>query len=384
MSLPPINKPRILAVDDDATILKLYRLMLGGQYDVETVASGEMALLACSGSAPDVVLLDMGMPGLDGFETCRRLRDAVAMPIIFVTGRQDFEDHLRAYDAGATDIVTKPFRSEILLRKIDLAIRHHLRARQLVEEKASLQQMAMSFLSSIGENGTLLNFMRASVGCRSYQMLAEHLVAALTELGVTSCVQIRHRGGPTCLSTAGGPTMLECSILDQVSGMGRIFQFHQRLVVNYDHISILVSDMPRDASGDDRAGRLRDNIVVLAETCEGLIDNVEMRIESMQRAEQLQLALGGASDALESMRREYYGLLGDTRLNLQALIDAVERSFAWMGMNEQNEREFIRTIHLSLDPVLGKLAEGGNFERHFGHVLDALRSGTQQNGIELF
>ena len=383
MSHTPI-RPRILAVDDDAAILKLYRLMLGGLYDVETIDSGGKALAACAERAPDVVLLDLGMPGIDGFETCRRLQETAAMPIIFVTGRQDFEDHLRAYDAGASDIVTKPFRSEILLRKIELAIRHHLRARELAEEKASLQQMAMSFLSSIGESGTLLSFMRASVSCRTHLALAEHLVAALTELGVTSCVQIRHKAGPTCLSSDGEPTMLERSILDQVCGMGRIFQFHRRLVVNYDHISILVSDMPDDASGGARAGRLRDNIVVLAETGEGLIDNVEMRIESMQRAEQLQLALGGASDALESMRREYYGLLGDTRLNLQELIDAVERSFAWMGMNERNEREFIRTIHQSLDPVLSKLAEGGNFERHFGHVLDALRSGTQQNGIELF
>lgn len=100
----------------------------------------------------------------------------------------------------------------------------------------------------------------------------------------------------------------------------------------------------------------------------------------------LQTALGGASDALVTMRHDYYGLLGDTHLYLQQLIDQVELDFSWMSMSEDNEREFIRTIHQDLDPILTALAEDSNFESHFGHVMDALHRGKHKHSdaIELF
>jgi CheY-like chemotaxis protein len=322
------------------------------------------------------------MPEMDGYETCRQLREWATIPIIFATAFQSLDVHLKAYDVGANDIVTKPVVSEILLRKVELAIRHHQNTKLLTEEKDSLQKMAMSFLSSMGENGTLLNFMRASVASRTHLALAEQLVSAVRELGVECSVMIRHNGGPTALTNHGEPTPLELSILEQSSGMGRLFQFKRRLVVNYDRVSIIVANIPENS--DEHAGRLRDNIATLAETAEALCENVDMRIESMKRAEQLQVALGGAVGVVESLRTRYFASMADISQLLHELVVDMEKTFSWLGTNQTQEMAISQTMEASVQRIMNLLADSGNFDQQFATVLDALRGGSDQNEIELF
>jgi len=378
------HKARVLAVDDSEDICRLYKLTLGKQYDIETVTSGQAALDTCTGKSYDLLLMDASMPAPDGFETSRRLREDTDVPIIFVTGHQGLDEHLRAYESGATDILTKPFRGEILLRKIELAIAHHHKTRQLADEKKSLQKLAMSFFSSLGASGTLLNFVRNSVGCRSQQALAENLVAAIGELGLSCCVRLRHAKGETFHGSTGEPTELERSILDQSAQMGKVFRFRQRVAINYDKVSIIVSNMPDDGGDTSRSGRLIDNLIVLAETVEGLCENVDMRLESMHRAEQMQVAMGCAVQAVTAMQRDYYALAYDTRLLLQNLYDRMEESFSWLGVNRQQEEEFLRAIQETLSPVLSTLEEGSHFEKHFEKILDAMKVGDDKTACELF
>lgn len=375
---------RILSVDDDADLARLYPMIFKQSYLVRTAQSGEAALSALAAEPFDLVLLDVKMPGMDGYETCRRLRQKSDVPVIFVTGYQGLDEHLMAFDAGGNDIITKPFHNEMLTRKVEQIIAQRRKTTKLVEEKDSLQKLAMDFLSSVGETGTLLNFMRASVGCRTHSALAQNLVSAMGELGLSCCVQLRHADGPTYLTSAGEPTPLECAILEQIGQMGRIFQFRRRLAVNYDRVSIVVSNLPVDDASSEKIGRLRDNVVVLAETCEGLCENVDMRIKSAQRAEQMQLAMGDVRSSVAAMQRQYFSLLGDVRLSLDNLFSELEQSFTWLGVNHQHEKAFIRTVRGAVDPILHLLEEGGSFEKHFDLLLNTLNGHSGESTFDLF
>lgn len=331
-----------------------------------------------------MILLDIQMPGIDGIETCRRLREWSDVPIIFVTGNETLDEHLRAYDAGGNDLIVKPVQSDILLRKVVLAIRQHRASAQLAEEKASLQSMAIDFLSSAGQNGALLNFMRASVASRSYRELADNLFETSRDMGLQCSVMLRHADGPTFVTPHGDANAMEQAILDQSSTMGRIFQFRQRLVVNYDRISIIVANLPDGPADIELAGRLRDNLAILAETTEALCENVDMRLESMRRAEQLQVALTGAVNTVELLREKYLLMLGDTRLLLEELVGKVESRYGWMGATQKEEKEMSDDLDKSIHGILGLLAEGGDFDQQFDQVLNALRGGDSQTVIELF
>lgn len=120
----PKLKPCILAVDDDVHILSLLRHTLEMEgYQVITADSGEAAVTAFERTLLDLVLLDIMLPGLDGYAVCRRIRSSSQVPIIMVTAMGSDEEMVRGLDAGADDYVTKPFSVEKLLARVRAVLR---------------------------------------------------------------------------------------------------------------------------------------------------------------------------------------------------------------------------------------------------------------------
>jgi len=119
---------RILVVDDEPQIGRLLRTTLGAHgYDVAVAADGQAALDQLAQWRPDVILLDLGLPVIDGLEVCRRIRDWSQVPIIVLTVRDAEQDKVAALDLGADDYLTKPFGAAELLARIRVALRHAAR-----------------------------------------------------------------------------------------------------------------------------------------------------------------------------------------------------------------------------------------------------------------
>ena len=114
----------ILVVEDDAPTLRLERVLLEEQgYSVEVVSSGEEAVEALMTRKPALVLLDIGLPGMDGFATCQRIREISRVPIIMVTGRDCLDDKVKGMNVGADDYVTKPFLTHELATRVQVILR---------------------------------------------------------------------------------------------------------------------------------------------------------------------------------------------------------------------------------------------------------------------
>ena len=115
---------RVLLVEDDARIRAVLELALHDHgYDVRSAATGEQALELLGQERPDVVLLDLMLPGIDGFEVCRRVRADSDLPIIAVTARSDSADVVAGLQAGADDYVTKPVVASELAARIRAVLR---------------------------------------------------------------------------------------------------------------------------------------------------------------------------------------------------------------------------------------------------------------------
>jgi DNA-binding response OmpR family regulator len=122
---------RILLVEDDERIRASTRMALEDEgYEVTEAGSGEAALDMFGDQTPDLVLIDLMLPGIDGFECCRRLRRSSAVPVIMVTARTDTHDVVAGLEAGADDYVTKPFVVKELAARIRALLR---RARSIGE-----------------------------------------------------------------------------------------------------------------------------------------------------------------------------------------------------------------------------------------------------------
>jgi len=121
--------PLVLVVDDEPQVRRFLRASLPHQgYRLIEAASGEEALREASTRGPDAVLLDLGLPDLDGVEVTRRLREWTTVPIVVLSARGQERDKIEALDAGADDYLTKPFGIGELLARLRVALRHAARA----------------------------------------------------------------------------------------------------------------------------------------------------------------------------------------------------------------------------------------------------------------
>jgi two-component system KDP operon response regulator KdpE len=116
--------PRILVVDDEPNILgTLASLLRARGYEVHTAMNGRGALETTDREKPDLIVLDLGLPDIDGVDLCRQMRDSMSLPIVVLSARGAESDKVRALDVGADDYVTKPFGAEEFLARIRAALR---------------------------------------------------------------------------------------------------------------------------------------------------------------------------------------------------------------------------------------------------------------------
>jgi len=115
---------RVLVVEDDAEIADVLRRFLRQEgHEVRTAVDGEEALPAASEFVPDLVILDLGLPGLDGVEVCRQLRAGGDVPILILTARTELDDRVEGLDSGADDYLMKPFERQELVARIRALLR---------------------------------------------------------------------------------------------------------------------------------------------------------------------------------------------------------------------------------------------------------------------
>jgi two-component system KDP operon response regulator KdpE len=118
------HRPRILLVDDEVAIQRAVGPLLRARgYDVEVAGTGSQALQSVAARPPDLIVLDLGLPDLEGTEVCRRVRNTSDVPIVVLSARGAEADKVNALDLGADDYITKPFGPEELLARIRAALR---------------------------------------------------------------------------------------------------------------------------------------------------------------------------------------------------------------------------------------------------------------------
>ena len=129
------DKPKILIVDDEPFYIDVIENLMRDEYDVSSVSSGEDALALLENSIyPDLILLDVLMPGIDGYEVCKRLKadpKTKDIPIIFLTVKSDVDDEVRGFNLGGVDYITKPMSPPIVLARVRTQIKLSMACKQL-------------------------------------------------------------------------------------------------------------------------------------------------------------------------------------------------------------------------------------------------------------
>jgi CheY-like chemotaxis protein len=283
----------IFVVDDDALLrLVITDQLQGHDYQIHEFADGA-ACLAAMDLAPNLILLDIEMPGQSGIDVCRQIREDGNddVQVMFVSAHDDLEILLTAFDAGGNDFIPKNAKKDVLLRKVELAIEAEQQKRQLKSQLSYAQKTAFTAMSSLGETGTVLQFLRASFQCATFEQLGALLIDSLQQYGLDGLVKLTNGDEEYDFSSETVCTPLEKSILTYVSKLGRIYQAGDRLVFNFSNVVLLVTGL--DVEDQDAIGRLRDHLAILAE---GAGARVEAMISEQMRLREANARLEGVKE----------------------------------------------------------------------------------------
>lgn len=297
----------VFSVDDDPMMQAVLKSVLEQDFDIETFASSEECHARLAARRPDLFLLDVSLPGIDGYEFCRQIKSAEAtqgIPVIFVSSHDSIEDRLAGYEAGAADFIVKPFDVAEVLRKAQVAQRALVEKRGLIEQAQASDQLASMVLESMDEFGLVLQFLGKVIACSGAAEVAEAMQHLLRAYRLEGVVQVRVGESAATLGPDGPSSPLEVSIVNHVRGLGRLFEFKTRSVHNFDHITAMVGNMPLD--NPDLCGRIRDNLSMATQGADARLQAIETE-EANRRRQQ------GMFRVLESVRGTIRGLATSRR-----------------------------------------------------------------------
>ena len=359
----------ILVVDDDNFMRKLFVKTLGDAFKVVAVSSGEACLAWLETQRADLILLDVKMAGLDGYETCQQLKaqHPDAPPVIFISAGEGVNDRMRGYDAGGDDYLVKPFEPRELLAKVSAMLHAAENRHRLKQQVEYASSTAMTAMTSMGEMGILLQSLQRFNGCRELFSLAAAVAVGLTDYGLEGVVRVRTLADEAIYSTRCEVTPLELSALDKVAGMGRIVEFGSRMSVSYENVTLLVSNCP--PQHDERRGRLRDHLAVLVEGAQGRAVAIQRDLVISQAVIQATAALAKI-DALQRETR------AGTSMAIQDMTDDLEKAYMSVALSERQEDHMAAIVGRGVERILGFVSADFDLQHHMTGLIQNLQQAS--------
>ena len=365
--------PAILLVEDDDFAAELTMEMLAADYAVRRFDHGQSALDALAGLAPDLVLLDVSMPGLSGYEVCRALRDDPTvgdLPVIFLSGMVSEEERLAGYEAGGDDYLTKPVAARELRSKISLALSRYAERQRLKSDFSNAFSTAMTAMSSAAEIGTVLQFLRTSFNSPDYTALCREVLNTVGSYGIEGSIQIRGRQGAVSYAADGPCSPLEESVLSNMSRQGRLFEFGSRTSCSYDHVTIIARNMPRDDA--ERHGRMKDNLALLAEGADARVVALDSGAALVKQQQTLMQLITSTRETLHEIEQLRLSQHAESSRILQDFRDQLERLFLSLGLTQSQEEELAELAQQAANRALALYDQGVAVEERMENLLKQL------------
>lgn len=328
---------KVFVVDDDQTVSEIIHAILEPDYEVESFLSAEECLARLEQDRPDLFLLDVNLPGMNGYELCTQLKQNLGFkgtPVIFVSGYDTIEERIQGYDAGGEDFIVKPFEPEELMRKVLVAKNFVESQRSLAEQAEQAELLSSLVMASMDETGILLQFMSKLIAMESVSEIANGVLELLQRYRLEGVVQTRLGDTVQTVSAAGVNLPLESSVIEHVRNQGRIFEFKTRGVHNFDRVTIMVNNLP--LHDPDYCGRLRDHLSVAAQ-------GVDSRLKAIQAELAVHSALDNVGNTIMELRDIQRRNTEASSRMIADLQETLLNSFYKLGLTD-NQEKFLQNL----------------------------------------
>lgn len=296
----------------------------------------------------------MGTAGKWLYFTAAPLLDSDGKIVGAIETLQDITAQKLAEKALAAE--RQNLEAEVQQRTAELTERNH-ELLELAEERSRLEAnisfastTAMTAMTSMGEMGQVLRTVQSMYGCREAIEICDVVTQGLREYGLEGCIQIRMPKGCVELATDGAPTEHDIAALNRLVTMGRIVQFHNRMAVNYEYVSVLIRNIPIDDA--DKTGRIRDNIAILVEAANVRANALIAVEESDTHKATIITASSQIRELVNVAATKQGSALEESTAALNAMMGKLERRYLSLGLSNSQEEELTELIKASIEEIL--------------------------------
>ena len=378
----------VLAVDDEEINLDiLEKTLTKNDFDVVCSSNSNKCLKILEDQVPDIILLDVKMPDTNGFELCeiiKKTQQLKEIPIIFISAMDSTEDIIKGYASGCADYITKPFKADELLAKIENNIRYKLETDKLKKKAQNAKETAFLAMSDSNELGTVIQFMDGSNNIGTFDNLAKKTFECLQELQLQCSLIFHTHEGPLFYSDDGIEKPLEKELIlklranleARLNKNGRFFTFKNRLVVSQTNVSLLVKNAPSDPT---KVGRLRDILGALINCMEARSASLSAERAMQKRKELTTQVMSATKDTLSNLEQLFKIHEHETSEIMDNLLLDMQTGFSYLGLTDEQEKHFVNMLEQAMQRLISLYTNGVKIDEGFTTLMKALRKLSEEN-----
>jgi len=370
------DKIDILAIDDDKFVQKMIARAIGSEtIEVRAAFDGESGIEMANQSIPDIILLDVEMPGINGYETCEKLRSSdvtAKVPIIFLSSRSSLRERMQGYEVGGDDYLVKPFENENLLARINILLKYHSERILLEEQYKLAQKTAVTALTGTSELGIAMQFLEKSIAYSSTAELMLGLFDGTNRFDLDCCAMLQTKEGVSWHTSKEVISPIEKELLEMSDREARFLDFGHRTIVNYPMVSLLVRNMPLDNM--ERYGRIKDLLPILLSAVNVKLNSLETQTALNEQSQSMLNLFKNIRCNLFQMGTTIVEKRDEGRTTTESLIQGLHGDLLGMGLEEEQEEYLLELIDSVVEELMIKLDAGAEVRSVFSFILTNLQN----------
>jgi len=367
-----MSKKTIMVVDDIESNRILLKMILEDDYEIIECDSGPACLECLQTQHPDIILLDVNMPEMTGYEVCTEIRknkNTLDLPILFVSAMDNVEERLAGFEAGGNDYITKPIDAAKLTEKIEYALLHQVEVTQAQEKANDAMNIAMEAMTSSSELGQIIEFVKVSQDITTLEGIAKKICEVAQDFGLKASAVVY----------GNHPLYINCSSDSMESKLLHKFEFSKdkivsagvRTMVRSDSMGLLINDMP--IHDESRYGRFKDHLMVLSSICEGRLLSIKAHMSlSDQRKEVLDRVIKVTEQQIVVISKKLAEYDSNTRQVMKGMVSELESTLFKLGLEEDQEERLMGLAYGATDRLDALKGEVDKLDQELGLVLEGL------------
>jgi len=365
---------KILAIDDEILTQTFIQQVLKGEHQVHIASAGEEGIHLAAELLPDIIILDVKMPGMDGYTVCQKLKEdskTCDIPVLFLSAHTNIEEQLQGYAAGGDDYLVKPCEPETLRAKVNVMLRFRDQSRLLKQQYTEAQKTAHIAMLGSSEIGMAMQFVEQSYLINDYDELANAFFSVTDKLQLICALMFFSHAGAKSYFSDGSASPLEIELLEKMRYQNRIIDFSQRTFINYPNVTLLVKNMP--LQDPERYGRIKDLLPTVLGTLSNKIFAMKAGHAIQQQSDELAVSFDQIKTTLLALSNSLATSQAQSTGILHTMLEEMQGFLPKLALEEDQEAYILDHIEDSSRKAMELNDSSEEIGATFHRVVDALQ-----------